>query len=400
MISAGLISLSGYLPAKKLHNAQLTKFVRFLHDNTRLPKEYIAEVEQNGCLPGYVENNFDGWESKPWFTAWLNNLPSKKQSDPFQGAKERRRVPLDPSSIHNSIHPHPMLSSDAETLAGAMAIYNANINKDEIDLVLVSSLVPDRHVPLNASLVQYKLGLKNAGAYNIDTCCSSFITMLEIASTYVMLGIKKNVLIVASSIDSIICDKGTYYSAVTGDAAVAGIVSSVGQNYGYLSSYSSSDGGRHAAIIFKHRRPEISISTSQGPHYDQEFVTFNDENLCKEIAKNAEKDLAKVVDGALTKAKLTRSDIDFLVTHQPVAWAANAWRDALGVAENRAINTFEKYANIACCCVPVNLLEAIEQNLVKPGDRVVMASSGVGENHIALVQKLPNELIENIGNGN
>ena len=90
-------------------------------------------------MPGRIETNYDGWESRPWY----ESLPPKKRKNPFQGARERRRVPMDPVSLKKSVHPHPMLSSDAETLAGALAIFNGGIDKEKIDLVLCSSLVPD-----------------------------------------------------------------------------------------------------------------------------------------------------------------------------------------------------------------------------------------------------------------
>ncbi|MFQ6120731.1 MAG: 3-oxoacyl-ACP synthase III family protein, partial [Methanosarcinales archaeon] len=357
--------------------------------------EYIDEIKNYGHLPGRIETNYEGWESQPWFQSWLEKLPYKKREDPFQGTKERRRVPLDPVSVRKSVIPHFMLSSDAETIAGALAIFNRGIDKNEIDLVMVSSLVPDRHVPLNASLVQHKLGLKNAGAYNVDTCCSSFITMLEIAVGLIHAGIKKKVLIVASSIDSHINDKSTYYSVDTGDAAAAGIVSQVEDGFGYMASYSTSHGNRHAAIVFHKRQPELLITTSHLPNYEQEFVTFYDQNLCKEIAVNAQKDMVEVASKTLEKANISVEDIDFLVTHQPVAWTANAWREAVGVPPEKFYESFEKYGNIACCSVPVNLLEALEKKLITEGNKVLMASSGVGENHIALLERVSPQLIRN-----
>jgi len=357
--------------------------------------EYIDVIEEKGHLPGRVETNYDGWESQPWFDAWLESLPFKKREDPFQGAKERRRVPLDPVSVKKSLHPHPMLSSDAETLAGALALFNGGINKDEINLILVSSLVPDLHVPLNASRVQHKLGLKNAGAYNVDTCCSSFITMLEIAMTYVRSGVKKKVLVIGSALDSIINDKSSYFSVYIGDGAIAGIVGETGEDYGYIASHSTSRGERHEAIIFQKREPYLSINTQQGPTLEQEFVTFYNQELCKEIAHNAEYDIAEVVNETLKKAGMAVKDIDFFVTHQPVPWAPHAWRKAVGVPESKFYQSFETYGNMAVASVPTNLLEAIEKNLVKEGDRVMIASSGVGENHIALFQKIAPSLIKN-----
>jgi 3-oxoacyl-[acyl-carrier-protein] synthase III len=395
-MSAGLISMGGYLPGKEIAKDKQAQLVDFLTNETLLYPEYIEEIKQHGHLPGKIETNYEGWESQPWYQTWLKTLPPNKRENPFQGAKERRRVPLDPVSVKKSVHPHPMLSSDAEALAGALAIFNANINKNEIDLVLVSSLVPDRPVPLNASLIQHKLGLKNAGAYNVDTCCSSFITMLEVAMAYVRCGIKKKVLIVASSLDSIINDKTTYYSVNTGDAAVAGIVSEVEDGYGYIASHSTSHGSRHAGIVFHRRQPEVFINTSQGPSYEQECVTFYDQELCKEIGKNAQVDMIEVVSKTLEKARLSVEGIDFFLTHQPVVWAANAWREAIGVPSHKSYESFEKNGNIACCSAPTNLLEALEKGLIKKGDKVVIASSGVGENHISLLQKVSPVLIDNM----
>lgn len=393
--SAGLISLGGYLPAKEIPNNKLDKLVEFLKQETLLYPEYIDEIERTGRLPGRIETNYEGWESQPWFETWLENLPPKKRDNPFQGAKERRRVPMDPISLKKSLHPHPMLSSDAETLAGALAIFNGGVNKEEIDLILVHSLVPDLHVPLNASLVQHKLGLKNAGAYNVDTCCSSFLTMSEIAMSYVRMGLKKKVLIICSALDSIINDKVSYFSIYIGDGAAAGIIAETEGDYGYISSHSNSRGQRHKAIIFQKRKPYILIPTTQGPSYEQEFVTFYDQELCKEVAHHAKEDMADLVDKTLKKAGLDTKDIDFFVTHQPVPWTPHAWREAVGVSPSKFLETFEKYGNIASASLPTNLLEAVELGLIKEGDRVMAASSGVGENHIAVFQRITPQLIEN-----
>ncbi len=391
--AAGLIGMGGYLPAKEVPKNKFEELLKFLKKETLLYPEYIDEIETKGHLPGRIETNYYGWESQPWFEAWLESLPPKKRDNPFQGSEQRRRVPLDPLSLRRSVHPHSMLSSDAETLAGALAIFNSGVNKDDIDLVLCSSLVPDLHVPLNASLVQHKLGLKNAGAYNVDTCCSSFITMLEIAMTHVRVGIKKKVLIIGSAIDSIINDKCSYFSIYIGDGAAAGIVGEVEEEYDYISSHSISRGSRHNAIVFQKRRPNLHLPLTPTSPYEQEYVTFYDQDLCREIAHNAEHDVAEVVNETLKKAKLDVQDIDFFITHQPVPWAPHAWRKAVGVPESKFYQSFERYGNMAVASVPTNLLEAVEQRLIKEGDRVMLASSGVGENHIALLQRISPELI-------
>ena len=89
-------------------------------------------------------------------------------------------------------------------------------------------------------------------------------------------------------------------------------------------------------------------------------------------------------------------DVDFLVTHQPVSWAANAWREAIGVPVEKFHETFQENANVANCSTGVNLLDAIEKGKIKEGDNVLITSSGAGENHIAVLMKAPKKLIENL----
>jgi 3-oxoacyl-[acyl-carrier-protein] synthase-3 len=394
--TAGMVSLSAYLPAKELSIPFTSKLVRFLKNHTLLPQGYILSIEANQKLPGKIETNEDGWINQPWYNAWLNSLSEKKRQDPFQGTKERRRVPMDPDSIRNSIHPFPMLPSDAETLAGAMALTSCNLSPDDIDLVMVHSQVPDRPLPQNASLVQHKLKLKNAGAYNVDTCCSSFVTLTEIASSLILSGIKKNILIISSFLDSHVNDKSTHFSVDTGDAAVAAIITSVPHGCGYISSHSLSHGSRHDGIIYERRQPFLLKRMDSGPDYSQAFTTFYNPAANKEIAMNAANDLKFVVDKCLEKAKLKVGDIDFLATHQPVAWAGNVWREAIGMPQNKFHETFTKYGNIATCAACVNLLESIELGLIKSGDKVIFASSGAGENHISIIMQISPELTKNI----
>jgi 3-oxoacyl-[acyl-carrier-protein] synthase III len=87
-----------------------------------------------------------------------------------------------------------------------------------------------------------------------------------------------------------------------------------------------------------------------------------------------------------------------MVTHQPVAWAGNAWRECIGIPESKFYESFKKYGNIATAAVPTNLLEAIELRRISAGDNVIFASPGAGENHICIIMKISPELVDYIHN--
>ena len=144
------------------------------------------------------------------------------------------------------------------------------------------------------------------------------------------------------------------------------------------------------------RPPEIIRSTDHGHSNEQSFVTFYDRNANREIAANAQKDMVEVVNAALKKGGLVMPEVDFFVTHQPVYWASSAWREGLGIPTEKFHETFQKYGNIANCSAPVNLMEAVESKLIQAGDIVLIASSGAGENHIAVLERIHPQLISSL----
>lgn len=392
MKSAGIVSLGTYTPAKPVRADVADRLVSYL-SRIGLPVEYIEPIRTQKVYPGSIETNEAGWINQPWYAEFLNRLPPQKREDPFPGIKERRRVPLDPSSVRRSIHPHPMLASDAETIAGASALVNGNFDPASIDLVLCHSQSPDLSLPANASLLQHKLQLPRAGAYAVDTCCSSFVTMIELAETLVRAGVKKRVLVVSSFLASHVIDRSEYYSIPLGDAAVAAVVSEVADEQGYQGSHSTSDGSVHKAIVYERRPPSMLLQAGLGAAYEQEFVTFRDHAACKKIATNTCKEMNRMVSGLLEKTKHTIDDLDFFVTHQPVAWAGRAWCEELGIPLQKFHESYERYGNIATCSSGVNLFEAIEQGRITAGQLVLIASSGAGENHIGVLERIAPELI-------
>jgi 3-oxoacyl-[acyl-carrier-protein] synthase III len=253
--------------------------------------------------------------------------------------------------------------------------------------------MPDSLPPM-AAAVQDRLKLENAGAYGIDSCCSSFITMVEIASSLVRCGVKKCVLVVGSHLSSHVLDRSEYCCVRLGDGAVAGVVAPVEDDAGYVASYSTADGSVHDAVLMIRRPPSLMRETLLGRPHEQYLVTFANAEACKQIAVNSNEQMLRMASGLFAKAGISASDVDFFVTHQPVDWAGDAWRKALGIPAERFHQTFERYGNVGTCCCGINLAEALEQKRIRAGDLLLMASSGAGENHIGLLERVTSRLVQ------
>ncbi len=320
------------------------------------------------CIPKHIRKN-DFWDNIP-----LGNLPPNARN-PFEGIDERR------------VFPDEMLPSDAEAEAGRIALQDAGISPDEIDLVMVQSMIQDEVLPGNASLVQYKIGLNNAGAWNVDTCCSSFVTMVVNASNLIAMGEFKKILIITSAFNSQLSDFSDYLCINLGDSAGAVVMGVVPDDRGYKASFCNSSGQYHKAFTVMERMPYNSTNRVHYKTSPQKPVLTTNPDLIRETGRNSVKNMEAVLRKVLSKADISAEDVDMFFSHQPCHWAHSAWRDSIGIPDTKSYQTFRKYGNLASASIPTNLFEAKQKGMLKTGDTILLASSGAGENHIAAVLK-------------
>jgi 3-oxoacyl-[acyl-carrier-protein] synthase-3 len=296
----------------------------------------------------------------------------KEGKNPFEGIEERR------------VFPETVLPSDAEMKAGQQAMEMAEVLPDEIDLVIVQSMIQDEILPGNACLVQFKLGLKNAGAWTVDTCCSSFVTMVVTASNLIAAGEFKKILIITSAFCSRLADFSDYQCCYLGDGAGAAVLGRVSDEHGYIASYCNSHGEYHKGFTLQTRQPKGYERRHFSPSLEKPLLTF-DKELIREVGRKSTGHMEEVLEKVLEKSNLIPKDIDLFLSHQPCHWAHGAWRDSVGIGIDNSYQTFSKYGNIASATVPVNLFEAHARGMLKDGSNLLIASSGAGENHIAAV---------------
>lgn len=313
-----------------------------------------------------------------WDNINICNLPKDKKMK-IEGITERR------------VYPQDILPSDVEVVAGKNAIKDAGLTPEDIDLVLVHSMIQDELVPGNASLVQYKLGLKNAGAWNIDTCCSSFVTMVALASNLIAMKEFKNILIISSVIHSKLMDYSDYLSPYAGDGAGAVVIGQVPDDRGYIASNCTSNGYFHDAFTVKERMPhdeQIRVHYKKSPCMPLMTTNFT---KMREVGRSSSENMKDICQSVLDKAKLDGKDIGLFLSHQPCHWAHGVWRDSVNIPKENSYQSFSKYGNMASACIPINLYEARNAGMLKDGDNILMTSSGAGVNHIALITKWYNK---------
>ena len=80
-------------------------------------------------------------------------------------------------------------TSDLATKAAEIALADAGVSADEIDLIIVATVTPDMSFPSVACIVQDNIKAKNAAAFDLSAACSGFTYGLVVGSLFIKNGI-------------------------------------------------------------------------------------------------------------------------------------------------------------------------------------------------------------------
>jgi 3-oxoacyl-[acyl-carrier-protein] synthase-3 len=266
--------------------------------------------------------------------------------------------------------------------AAKIAIERSGVANDDIDFIVFATISPDYYFPGPGVALQQELGLKTVGALDIRNQCSGFIYALSVADQFIKTGMYKNILVVASEVQSLgldMTDRGRGVSVIFGDGAGAALVSrEVDTTKGILSTHLHSEGqhakelavlapgmgGRWITDIIADNNPD---DESYFPHMNGQFVF-----------KNAVVRFSEVINEGLQANNLQVSDIDMLIPHQANLRISQFIQQKFKLTDDQVFNNIQKYGNTTAASIPIALTEAWELGKIKDGDTVVLAAFGSG----------------------
>ncbi|MCZ3394311.1 ketoacyl-ACP synthase III, partial [Enterococcus faecium] len=71
---------------------------------------------------------------------------------------------------------------------GQKLLNESCLTADQIDVIILSTITPDALTPATATIVQAKLGAKNAIAFDISAACAGFVFGLSTAEKFMRSG--------------------------------------------------------------------------------------------------------------------------------------------------------------------------------------------------------------------
>lgn len=266
--------------------------------------------------------------------------------------------------------------------AAAIAIERSGVSKEDIDFVVFATISPDYYFPGPGVAMQQELGLRTVGALDIRNQCSGFVYALSVADQYIKTGMYKNILIVASEVQSLgldMTDRGRGVSVIFGDGAGAAVLSREEDlSKGILSTHLHSEGqyAKELAVLAPGMggRWVTDILADNNPDDESYFPYMNGQF----VFKNAVVRFSEVIHEGLQANNLEVSDINLLIPHQANLRIAQFIQQKFKLSDEQVFNNIQKYGNTTAASIPIALTEAWEQGKIKEGDIVVLAAFGSG----------------------
>ncbi|GAB4223384.1 MAG: ketoacyl-ACP synthase III [Gammaproteobacteria bacterium] len=265
-------------------------------------------------------------------------------------------------------------------VAACEALFADGIDKNTIDFVLYCTQSPDQLLPNNVSTLQQRLQLPtHIGSLDFNQGCSGFVYGLSLAKGLLATQQVKKLLLVTSDTYSkyITADDRTNRS-VFGDGACATYLTLKDTNA--LGNFVFGTDGSGASNLcvsnFGLRYPLSADSpklTMNGP------AIFN---FTLATIPNA-------VDRVLTNNQLTLDDIDHVVFHQANGYVLEHLRSKLAIPKEKFHIYIEEVGNTVSSTIPLTLEWLMDNQRLKPGEKILLVGFGIGYSWIATVYTVP-----------
>ena len=242
-----------------------------------------------------------------------------------------------------------------------------------VDLLVTNVLLPDMPITGSGAEVARALGCEPASIIDLHNGgCASFAYMLQLAQTFIASGAARNALLCnvqngAGRLCTLPEARRQMGAAVLGDGCgVAYVVE--GDDSPLLGVEIRNDPASAG---------DMGLESPDGrlywePGTSELAIKFNSANLTQ-ILERGNRIVPEVVRAVCRKIGAEPGDIDALITNQPNRIYMRNWREALGIDEERHINTFDRFGNLLCAGAPVTLDYAVREGRLHDGDLVVLA---------------------------
>ena len=259
--------------------------------------------------------------------------------------------------------------------AAKSVLEQRGLTPEDIDLIILATITPDRVFPSSAAILQRKLGATNAWGFDLAGACSGFLYALVTGAKMIESGAVKRALILGGDkMSSILNFEDRTTCVLFGDGGGAALLEATDDDsFGVIDHILRMDGRGEDFLYQKAggslRPPSIETVTNR-----EHFVYQEGQS----VFKSAVKGMADVSFEIMQRNKLTADDVAWLVPHQANLRIIDATADRMGLPREKVMINIDRFGNTTAGTIPICLSELHINKKVAKGDYVVLSSFGAG----------------------
>jgi len=274
--------------------------------------------------------------------------------------------------------PEDWATSDVALPAAREALERAGRSPSEVDLIILGTDSPDYITPATSTVLQEKLGAKNAGTFDVGCACASFPTALASAAGLIATNSAINtVLVIGVYMMHRLADPDDPMIFFYGDGAGAAVVEP-GNEPGFIGTAMRADGAyaHHWGIYAGGTKEPASVGAIEAGRTNVRLVHRYPPEINEEGWPILFHKLAREND-------FTVDDVDQLLFTQVNRETIEHVSAAIGLPVEKAHMIMETCGYTGSACIPMAMDDAIQKGKIHSGDLIVMIGSGVGYNQAA-----------------
>jgi 3-oxoacyl-[acyl-carrier-protein] synthase III len=255
--------------------------------------------------------------------------------------------------------------SDYATRVAATALERAGVSPSDVDLVLVATTTPDELQPNVAPIVADALGTPGAGAFDVGSGCTGFLSALAMVTAQIETSRAEHAVVIGADFLTRINNYddrriGPLFADGAGAVVVGPASGGEGAGSGLIGPIVlGSDGSQAMTIVVRNDERLIHMD---GP----------------EVFRHAVNRMSEVTLAAIGQAGLTLEDIDLFVYHQANARITRSLGERLSLPTEKVVDVIENFGNSSTATLPLGLQSAIDDGRLRPGALVLLSAFGSG----------------------
>ena len=269
---------------------------------------------------------------------------------------------------------------DLAFLAARNALEQADIEPSVVDLLIFASSVPKQPIPATAPLVARRLGLRSGHCttFDVNATCLSFLTGLDIATSYVASGRYRCVVVVSAEMASRALPWATdpATAGLFGDGAAAVVVTPArpGSTHTVHSAHFETYHEGYEFCQIPSGGTGIDVHVDPARFAAGTYFQMDGPNLFRLSAKH----FPGFISRLLEKAGWSASQVGLIVPHQASALALDHLVKRCGFMHDQVVNIVATYGNQIAASIPTALHIARKQQRLTPGTKMLLLGTSAG----------------------